>query len=54
VVLFDTQTSGGLLISVPGEKADALVEKLAEKNVETRAVIGEVTDLADKPLYVVP
>jgi selenide,water dikinase len=30
-ILSDAQTSGGLLISVPGEKADLLQEKLFEK-----------------------
>ncbi len=54
VVLFDAQTSGGLLISVPGEKVDALVARLEEKGVETRAVVGEVLPRAEKPLEVVP
>jgi len=54
VVLFDAQTSGGLLISVPAERADLLVEKLAERNVETRSIVGEVTEAGDRPLSVVP
>ncbi|RLB08127.1 MAG: selenide, water dikinase SelD, partial [Deltaproteobacteria bacterium] len=40
-ILFDPQTSGGLLISVPGEKTEALLEKLRERGVEA-ALIGEV------------
>jgi len=54
VVLFDAQTSGGLLISVAAEKADLLVEKLAEREVETRAIIGDVTEPGEMPLSVVP
>ena len=42
-VLFDPQTSGGLLICVDGEKSDELVHDLKQKGVEKAAVIGEVT-----------
>jgi selenide,water dikinase len=41
-LLSDAQTSGGLLISVPGEKADLLVQKLLEKRAPAAKVIGEV------------
>ncbi len=41
-VLFDPQTSGGLLICVDGEKADSLLHDLKKKGVEKAAVIGEV------------
>jgi len=54
VVLFDAQTSGGLLISVPEEKTDALVAKLEEHGVETRAVVGEVLPRGGKALVVGP
>jgi len=54
VVLFDAQTSGGLLISVPAAKLDALLEKLEENEVETRAVVGEVHEAGAKPLVVNP
>ncbi len=43
-LLFDAQTSGGLLISVPGEKLDHLLEQLHQRQVPIIAVIGEVTD----------
>jgi len=43
-LLFDAQTSGGLLISVPGEKLDQLLEQLHQRQVPIIAVIGEVTD----------
>jgi selenide,water dikinase len=41
-LLSDAQTSGGLLISVSGEKADLLVQKLLEKRTPAAKVIGEV------------
>jgi selenide,water dikinase len=41
-VLFDPQTSGGLLICVDREKADSLLHDLKKKGVEKAAVIGEV------------
>ncbi|HTY82252.1 MAG TPA: selenide, water dikinase SelD, partial [Dehalococcoidales bacterium] len=42
-LLFDPQTSGGLLIAVPGEKAGKLLKALHAAGVEEAAVIGEVT-----------
>ncbi len=40
--LADPQTSGGLLISVPRGRLDALLGELKKRNVATRAVIGDV------------
>lgn len=42
-VLADPQTSGGLLISVPAARLDALLASLEQHGVETRAVVGTVT-----------
>ena len=42
VVLADAMTSGGLLMSVPEDRLKDLLERLAAKGVETRAVIGRV------------
>lgn len=42
LILCDAVTSGGLLISVPGEEADSLQAELTKRNV-TSAIIGEVT-----------
>jgi selenide, water dikinase len=42
-LLYDAQTSGGLLISVASEKLDMLMYELNKGKVETIAVIGEVT-----------
>lgn len=41
-VLFDPQTSGGLLICVAPEKAEDLLKTLKEKGVEDAAMVGEV------------
>ena len=41
-VLADAQTSGGLLISVPENKAAMLVQRLKDKNTPAASVIGEV------------
>tara|TARA_Y100000588_G_scaffold114834_1_gene125973 strand:+ start:489 stop:1433 length:945 start_codon:yes stop_codon:yes gene_type:complete len=43
LLMCDAQTSGGLLISVPGAKLDQLISELEASGVETRAVVGEVT-----------
>jgi selenide,water dikinase len=42
-VLFDPQTSGGLLMAVAPERTGALLEELAAQGVNVRAVIGKVT-----------
>lgn len=42
-ILYDPQTSGGLLISVAQEKADKLLNKLREEGINEAAIIGEVT-----------
>jgi selenide, water dikinase len=41
-VLFDPQTSGGLLICVAPEKAQDLLKALKEKGVQDAAMVGEV------------
>ena len=41
-ILFDPQTSGGLLICVERESADDLVDSLKKKGIGNAAVIGEV------------
>ena len=41
-VLFDPQTSGGLLICVNRENADELLEKLKEKGMANATIIGDV------------
>jgi selenide, water dikinase len=41
-VLVDPQTSGGMFISVPAPRLDALLKALERRGVATRAVVGEV------------
>ena len=41
-IVFDPQTSGGLLISVPEAKLAMLLKELGDRGVKTRAVIGRV------------
>ena len=42
-ILFDPQTSGGLLIAVKGDEAQVLLEKLLASGVSDAAIIGEIT-----------
>jgi selenide,water dikinase len=44
LILADAQTSGGLLIAVPQDRLEGLLKGLAARGVETRAVIGRVTE----------
>lgn len=44
LVLYDPQTSGGLLISVPEEKTSRLLERLEEEGVQVACVVGEVLE----------
>jgi selenide,water dikinase len=41
-ILFDPQTSGGLLIAVPKAKAPRLLEKLHQQGIKEAAIIGKV------------
>lgn len=52
-VLFDPQTSGGLLISVTQEAADPLVRALKEGGVGDAMLVGEVIDGAGEKIEVV-
>ncbi len=44
MLLCDAQTSGGLLMSVPSAKADALVAALLEEGAPCAAIVGSVSD----------
>ncbi len=42
LVLADAQTSGGLLIAVPAEREQKLLQELAARGAPARAVVGEI------------
>lgn len=50
--LFDAQTSGGLLLSVDGTKAEEILERLREVVQTPVALIGEVIEQKEKQIYV--
>jgi len=43
-ILFDPQTSGGLLISVPKGKAERMLDRLHQAGITKAAIIGEIVD----------
>ncbi len=43
-ILYDPQTSGGLLIAVPGDKANELLKELNSAGIANATVIGVVTE----------
>jgi selenide,water dikinase len=51
-VLFDPQTSGGLLMSVKASQAASLVAALKEAGIEEAAEIGEVMDGPEEKIRV--
>ena len=53
-LLFDAQTSGGLLIAVTATDADALLDVLHQKGVVAAALIGEVTQDDPGRLFIKP
>jgi selenide,water dikinase len=44
-ILFDPQTSGGLLVALPADQADPLLEALKAAGVTAAVRLGQVTDL---------
>lgn len=48
-LLYDPQTSGGLLLSVEAQYADAVMEAFEKKHLDTKvSIIGRVTEKSDK------
>lgn len=50
---FDAQTSGGLLISLPAERAEELVRQLQAGGVPDACVVGRVQPPQDKVAVVI-
>lgn len=44
LLMADAQTSGGLLMAIPEERLDNLLNKLETEGVAIRAIIGQITD----------
>jgi selenide,water dikinase len=42
-ILFDPQTSGGLLVAVPADQAEDLLDRLRKSGISHASVIGELT-----------
>jgi selenide,water dikinase len=51
-VLFDPQTSGGLLICVHRDHAEELLADLIRKGIKDAAIIGEVIDKPKEKILV--
>ena len=49
-ILGEAQTSGGLLISVPADRTDALVAQLKERGTWCAAVVGDVAPKRDRSI----
>jgi selenide,water dikinase len=51
---YDAQTSGGMLISLPAQKAEAAVESARAKGAPATCIIGEVLERTDAALILRP
>ena len=51
-ILFDPQTSGGLLISLAPKAAQLLLDRLHDAGVPEACIIGEVTNSATPMIHV--
>lgn len=51
LLLADAQTSGGLLISIPAEKAEKYISKFNELSEIKAVIIGEILDKSDTIIY---
>jgi len=51
-ILFDPQTSGGLMICLKREQADALVSKLIDEGMAASKIIGEVISAPVEKIFV--
>jgi selenide,water dikinase len=51
-IFYDAQTSGGMLISLPAEQAEAAVARGRERGATATSVVGKVVERQDKALVV--
>ncbi|MBU0607363.1 MAG: hypothetical protein KKI08_05725, partial [Armatimonadetes bacterium] len=52
-LLYDAQTSGGLLIALPADRADAALEEMRKAGLRQAAIIGRVTEVSSGRIRVV-
>jgi selenide,water dikinase len=52
MLLFDAQTSGGLFMCAPKDKAGEMVEKLRQAGYPSTAVVGNVIEQREKRVYI--
>jgi len=50
IILYDAQTSGGLLMAVSQNDAPKLLQHLHDEGLLYSAIIGEILPLGEKPL----
>jgi len=50
MLLYDPQTSGGLLVSVPAERTGAYLEAVRAKGAAEAAVVGEVLEKGESSI----
>jgi selenide,water dikinase len=48
-LVYDPQTSGGLLVSLPFTRAESMVTSLHKAGVKEAALIGEVVEAEGRP-----
>jgi len=51
-ILFDAQTSGGLMLALPPDKADATLRTLHEQGLDKATIIGEVVSKPERRIVV--
>ncbi len=52
IVLADAQTSGGLLMAIKSDQADAMIRELIQKGVGDAKIVGEITGTGDGTITV--
>ena len=53
-VFYDAQTSGGMLVSIAADRAEALVQALKRRNAAAAVIVGEVVPRGEAKLVVRP
>ena len=51
-LLFDPQTSGGLLISLPDKEAEKLLKRLWEKGIQDAQIVGQIIKTGEEKIII--